>query len=306
MELNIKDESRALVLPEKCLGMLEVADATDLKVLLYIAGLHGGEFDVDRAADFLQLSVSEVNSSVKFWRGASVIKRAIAKKEPEKTVREKRIMRLTSDEVAAIGEKNAEFRSFIDIAQQAAGWIFNTAEIEIVASLYANLGLSPEYILSLIGYYICKKEQNLRYLEKVAYSYVDEGITTAEALEEKLRNKELFETREGKVRSLFGIGTRKLSAKESGYINDWFDKFGASDELISLAYEKTVDATGKASLPYANSILAAWHEKGIKTVDDVKNGGEGSKKSKSAPQSFDVEDFFSRAINRSYGSEEKK
>lgn len=300
MELNIKNENKALVLPEKCLDMLEVADATDLKVLLYISGLHGGEFDAEKAADFLQISVGEVNSSVKFWRGASVIKRDGAKTEPKKTIHENRIMHLTTDELSSLGEKNAEFRTFLDLAQQTAGWIFNTAEIEIIASLYANLYLSPEYILSLIGYFICKKEQNLRYLEKVAYSYVDEGITTPEALEEKLRQREIYDGREGKVRKLFGLGGRRLTAKENTYLYCWFNKFSASDELIELAYEKTVNATGKASIPYANSILARWHEKGIKTPDDVKKLSEKGNVGSMKAQSFDVEDVFNRAIDRSY------
>lgn len=303
MELNIKNEKKALVLPEKCLDMLDVADATDLKVLLYIASLHGEELDAERAAEFLQISISEVNSSVKFWRGASVIGCDEKKSgEKKKTVREKRVMRLTTKEVAEIGEKNEEFSNFIDMAQQAAGWIFNTAEIEIIASLYANLNLSPEYILSLIGYYICKKEQNIRYLEKVAYSFVDEGITTAAALEEKLREREVLEGREGKVRSLFGLGTRKLSAKEQGFIDTWFNVYMASDELVALAYEKTVDAIGKASVPYANSILAAWNEKGIKTPEDVKKASGSTSGGGAKPQSYDVDEAFMRALERSYGS----
>ena len=80
-----------------------------------------------------------------------------------------------------------------------------------------------------------------------------------------------------------------------------------SDELVALAYEKTVDATGKASIPYANSILAAWHEKGIKKPDDVeKLPARAQKGAEKTPQSFDVEDVFNRAINRSYGGEDKK
>ncbi|MBQ6614342.1 MAG: DnaD domain protein, partial [Clostridia bacterium] len=247
MELNTKDSDN-IILPEKCLDMLDVADATDLKVLIYIASLEN-DFSAEDAAEFLQITPDEVSASVKFWRGAGVLKGG-ATKAKRKTVTEKRIMRLTTDEVSSLGEKDREYRLFIDVAQQTAGWIFNTSELEIVASLYANLKLSPEYILSLIGYFICKKEQNLRYLEKCAYSFVDEGITTPDALEEKLRMLEVFEGREGKVRSLFGLGTRTLSAKEKGFIAKWFDEYGVSDELVALAYEKTVDATGKASIPY--------------------------------------------------------
>lgn len=306
MQLNIND-SKNIILPEKCLDMLDVADATDLKVLIYIASTED-EFSAESASEFLGITVDEVNASVKFWRGASVLSADKGAAKPKKRIiTEKRIMHLSTDEVSSLGESDRKYRSFIDIAQQSAGWIFNTSELSIVASLYANLKLSPEYILSLIGYFICKKEQNLRYLEKCAYSFVDEGITTPEALEEKLRTLEAYEGREGKVRSLFGLGARKLSAKEKGFITKWFDEYGASDELVALAYEKTVDSTGKASIPYANSILSAWHEKGIKTPLDVeKLSGKAQKSSGNTPQSFNVEDVFNRAINRSYGGDDKK
>nr|MBQ5811568.1 DnaD domain protein [Clostridia bacterium] len=308
MELNTKDSDN-IILPEKCLDMLDVADATDLKVLIYIASAED-DFSAESAAEFLQITPDEVSASVKFWRGAGVLTAASkggTDKPKKRIITEKRIMHLSTDEVSALGESDRKYRSFIDIAQQSAGWIFNTSELSIVASLYSNLKLSPEYILSLIGYFICKKEQNLRYLEKCAYSFVDEGITTPDALEEKLRMLEVFEGREGKVRSLFGLGTRTLSAKEKGFIAKWFDEYGVSDELVALAYEKTVDATGKASIPYANSILAAWHEKGIKKPDDVeKLPARAQKGAEKTPQSFDVEDVFNRAINRSYGGEDKK
>ena len=306
MQLNIND-SKNIILPEKCLDMLDVADATDLKVLIYIASIED-DFSPESAAELLGITADEVNASVKFWRGASVLSADKGAAKPKKRIiTEKRIMHLSTDEVSSLGESDRAYRNFIDIAQQSAGWIFNTSELSIVASLYANLKLSPEYILSLIGYFICKKEQNLRYLEKCAYSFVDEGITTPEALEEKLRMLEAYEGREGKVRSLFGLGARKLSAKEKGFITKWFDEYGASDELVALAYEKTVDSTGKASIPYANSILAAWHEKGIKTTSDVeKLSGKAQKGSGNTPQSFNVEDVFNRAINRSYGGDDKK
>lgn len=41
---------------------------------------------------------------------------------------------------------------------------------------------------------------------------------------------------------------------------------GFSDELITYAYEQTVDAAGEPSLPYMNKILEKWKEAGIVTL----------------------------------------
>lgn len=308
MQLNIQGET--LSLPRSVLDMLADADAADLRVLLYIAGTDA--FDEAAAAEALQLSEAEVRSSVKFWRGAGVIARGAAvkkevKKEtkvPEKKpLREKTAAKLTTGELCEIAEENAEFKELIDMAQQTAGWMFNTAEIEIVATMYATLRLSVEYILALIGYFVGRKEKPLRYLEKVAYNFIDEGVDTASALEEKLRWLEKFEGRAGKVRALFGIGGRELSAREKDYLVNWFDVYGYGDDIIKLAYEKTVNATGKASLAYANGILKKWHAEGVQTAADAE---KGSAKPSGVTKTYDVDDVFSKALARSYANGDKK
>ena len=319
MKLKIDGKQKNPVLPRAVEPLLADADASDLRVLVYAAfcDADGRDFEQKDAAEALALSESEVGSSVKFWRGAGVLsvsrrqtdavraeeasaqETAAAEKKP---LREKRRMRLNAAELCKVANDNAEFRSLLDAAQQTAGWIFNESEIEIVASLR----LSGEFILSLLGYFVCKKEKPLRYVETVAYDLLDKGITTPEALEEWLRKRESSESNEGAVRRLFGLGTRALTARESAALNAWFDEYGYGEDMISLAYEKTVNSTGKPSIAYAASILRAWHEAGYRTPADVENAKSGGKKTgKSAdgkkPQSFDADDFFEKALRRSYG-----
>lgn len=321
MKLHFTKDEQPLTLPSSCLALLTDADAADLRVLLHIAACEarGEAFDTATAADALQLGEGEVRSSVKFWRGAGVVKAETAKggsaKKPaqKKPLRETRRTKLNTDELCKIAETDSEFTALLDMAQQTAGWIFNTGEIEIIARLYSELKLSGEYILAMIGCFVCRREKPLRYMEAVAYKYVEKGITTAEALEEKLRWLERFEGRAGKIRQMFGIGGRDLTEKEEEHLTDWFDKYNFDDDVIRLAYEKTVNNTGKASINYAGSILKAWYEEGVKTVRDVEaktkkapaKRADSTKKSDIATQSFDVNDAFQKALERSY-SEEKK
>ncbi len=327
MKLHFKEEKQTLTLPAECLDVLTDADAADLRVLLHIAACEadGAAFDTAAAAEALQLSESEVRSSVKFWRGAGVLKAdnakssgvkkdAEAKAAAKKPLRAKHSSSLGSEELCKIAETDSTFTALLDIAQQMAGWMFNTAEIEIVARLHAELKLSDEYILAMIGYFICKREKPLRYMEKVAYQYVEKGIPAADALEEKLRMLERFEGLAGKIRQMFGIGGRDLTEKEEKYLTDWFDNYKFDDDVIRLAYEKTVNNTGKASVHYANTILRSWYAEGLRTARDIREqsgraptkpvAGSG-KKSSIATQSFDVNDAFQKALERSY-SEEKK
>ena len=325
MKLKIDGKQNNPILPRAVEPLLADADAADLRVLIYAAlrDADGEDFEPKDAAEALALTESEVRSSVKFWRGAGLLgvsRRPAAEKADaavqaaaadvpspaDKPLRNKAPMQLSGAELCRVAKENADFSDLLHAAQQTAGWIFNESEIGIVASLYASLHLPGEFILNLIGYYVCKKEMPLRYVEKVAYDLCDKGITTTAALEEWLRRREESETHEGIVRRLFGLGQRTLTEKERAAVDSWFGLLGYGEDMVRAAYEKTVNTIGKASIAYAASILRAWHEAGYKTPADVE-AAKGAKRAKPAaksgkqPQSFDTEDFFEKAIRRSYG-----
>jgi len=308
------------------MASLADADANDLRVLIYAAGVEaeGETLDTALAADELLISEAEVKSSLKFWCGAGVLKRTRAakaeeaapvKKEETKPTRrralpEKTNVSFSSSELCEIAEENAEFRALIDMAQQTAGWIFNTKDIEVVADLYSNLMLSTEYILALIGYFVKKREKPLRYLVKVANDYIANGIDTAAALEEKLQWLERFDGRAGRVRAMFGMGARDYSKKEMEFLARWFDEFKVSDEMLKEAYEITVNNTGKASFSYINKILENWHTDGVKKPQDIgkkaaKPAAKTTRAGTATARSFNVDDALSKALERSYNGDKK-
>ena len=195
MKLKIDGKQNNPILPRAVEPLLADADAADLRVLVYAAlrAADGEDFEAKDAAEALALTEGEVRSSVKFWRGAGLLgvsRRPAADKaaaaeaaQPEaadaaaktasdtgadKPLRDKRPMHLNSAEFCRVAKENADFPALLHAAQQTAGWIFNESEIEIIAALYASLRLPGEFILSLIGYFVCKKEMPLRYVEKVA------------------------------------------------------------------------------------------------------------------------------------------
>lgn len=333
MKLKIDEKQNNPILPRTVEPLLADADAADLRVLVYAAlcAADGTELEPKDAADALALTESEVRSSIKFWRGAGVFgvsRRTAADKTTApapiadaeerpagKPLRDKRPMPLSGAELCRVAKTHEEFPALLHAAQQTAGWIFNEGEIGIIAALYTSLHLSDAFILSLISYFVCKKEMPLRYAEKVAYDLCDKGITTPEALEEWLRRREERETTEGFVRRLFGLGQRALTEKEHAAVEAWFTLYGYGEDMVTLAYEKTVNTIGKASVAYAASILRAWHDAGCKTPADVeaaKKTGADKRTAKSgtkagkAPQSFDVNESFEKALRRSYGDTGEK
>ena len=71
-----------------------------------------------------------------------------------------------------------------------------------------------------------------------------------------------------KCKKNFGLD-REFSQTEKNYISHWVSQLSMSEAMIKNAYERTIMSTGKLSMPYMNSILKSWFEKGIKTVSQI-------------------------------------
>ena len=136
------------------------------------------------------------------------------------------------------------------------------------------------------------------------------GIDTDEKLREYLKFREQYDSLEGNVRRIFGLGTRPLSKKESDMIEKWTTLFAFPLDMIEYAYELMIDAIGKVSLPYANEILAKWHKAGYTTLEQAQNDEYSFKKKKeeasASATSFDTDEFFEAALKRSYDNIGKK
>lgn len=227
------------------------------------------------------------------------------KKTTEKKTKVSELPAYTDAEFAALLEKRTELSELITEAQNTLGKIFTVNETKILVSLAEEFGLDEEFLLVLLDFCRRNDRKNMRYVEKLAVSLYDGDIRTTEALTEYLHHREALETAQGRVRSIFGIGSRALTSKEKDFIAAWTETYGFDFPMIEKAYEITVNATSKPSLSYANKILESWYTKGLKTPEAVE--AEAAKKNGEAPagMSFDVDEFFKAAIERSYREDKK-
>ena len=161
-------------------------------------------------------------------------------------------------------------------------------ETETIVYLYSYLTLTPDYLLMAAEYCKSMGKLNMRYIEKLVTGWVDQGVDNHEKAERHILELGRRHSNEGLIRSLFGISVRELSSKEKSCIASWFDDFGFDTEVIRLAYERTVDNTGKVAFPYLHKILSQWHSLGIRTAQDAQREMEGGKRRDTAEASFDL------------------
>ena len=211
------------------------------------------------------------------------------------------------------GRDGGMLAAVIDQCQQIFERMFNPNDVSVIVSLNDYLGLEPEYILILCAYYAKKKPGcRLSYIEKTAYTLVNDGITTVSALESHIKSMELYDGVAGKLRKLTGMGERTFTKKENGMLNHWINDLGYSFDVIEFCYEVTVNSIKEFKFDYANTVLDGWYAAGVRSLEDAVKASEsfkaenGKKYSVASSggiteTSFDGEDFLALAIKRSAG-----
>ena len=282
---------------------LKFCSEAQLKVLLL--ALRQGQSPVDTAgiAGRLGLTEAEVDDCLQYWQEAQLFtegsapqpeKAGPAPAEPPKKTVEEGVTTIRSRGHLSPGEVNAllrEDKRFAGLAaelEKARGSVLSPSEREILAYLCGSLELTPEYLLVAAAYCRDRGKKKMSYLEKMVAGWLEEGIDTYEKAEVHIRRLTRQEDDEGRIRRLFGLPERALTAREKACINRWCGEYMTPDALIKLAYDRAVEATGKISFAYIDKVLAAWTAKGITTVEAAEAERTAAQKAAAGEYSFDI------------------
>ena len=282
---------------------LKFCSEAQLKVLLL--ALRQGQSPVDTAgiAGRLGLTETEVDDCLQYWQEAQLFtvgsapqpeKAGPAPAEPPKKTVEEGVTTIRSRGHLSPGEVNAllrEDKRFAGLAaelEKARGSVLSPSEREILAYLCGSLELTPEYLLVAAAYCRDRGKKKMSYLEKMVAGWLEEGIDTYEKAEVHIRRLTRQEGDEGRIRRLFGLPERALTAREKACINRWCGEYMTPDALIKLAYDRAVEATGKVSFAYIDKVLAAWTAKGITTVEAAEAERTAAQKVAAGEYSFDI------------------
>ena len=135
--------------------------------------------------------------------------------------------------------------------------------------LYDTLGIDFELIMGVAQYCASIGKNSVRYIEKTVLNITEEGVSTYAELENYLEKQNKRNEFSDKVKEIIGAKDRALSKAEKVHISKWHKEYGSSEELVAYAYEKTVAKINKPQVSYMSKILESWHEKGLKTPEEV-------------------------------------
>ena len=194
----------------------------------------------------------------------------------------------TADDLTDLLTGDAGFRMLVPQTEEKLGKRLKTADLQILAGLYDDLGLPADVIYLLVCHCVARSEERygpgrrptLRQIEKEGYHWAQRGLFDQESASRYLRDWNVRRSAMSRYMQVLGLGDRRPVESEERYITDWMDK-GFPPETVALAYDKTVFYKKELNWRYLSGILRRWHENGWHTPEEVQQGD--AKKSAAPP-----------------------
>lgn len=277
---------------------LKDANGAFVKVYLYALSLahRGADVENTQIAEALNLLESDVLQAFVYWKDKGMIiedsgvvefcdkpvvlfSEQIIEQDEEENLKK---AKYDSIELARRIGEDQSLSELVMLAQELLSKPLTQAELETVYWLYDELGYSSEAILLLLDYCISRNKRSFKYIEKVAVTWHEQGLYTAQDIIEYINAEEEKSGYMYSIRKGMGISDRPLAKAEEEYINKWYETYGFSCDMILLAYEYCLINTSKLSFPYMDKIIERWNAQGITTVQLAQEDNK-KHKSKSAP-----------------------
>lgn len=188
----------------------------------------------------------------------------------------------TAQDIAGLLTDNEGFRLLIPQAEQQLGKKLRTADLQILAGLYDDLGLPADVIYLLLCHCVDRaraqwgegRRPTMRQVEKEGYHWAQLGLFDQDSAAAYLRTWSRRRQKMGAYMKAMQLPDRPPVEAESRYITEWMD-MGFPPETVAMAYERTVFYKKDMNWRYLNGILRRWHENGWHTPEEVQQGDAG-------------------------------
>ncbi len=193
-----------------------------------------------------------------------------------------------------------ETAQLLMVAEQYVGRPLTRSDMETILFMYDRLDFSTELIDYLMQHCVERGKRDFRYMEKVALSWREQGITTVSEAQRATRGYDKI------VYSIMrSLGKSASPApKELEYINKWTKEYGFMLDVIQEACDKTVMSVDSHRFAYADGILSKWYQAGVQKKADISEAESALKKKNAAPkakaQTRQPKNSFNRFEQNSY------
>lgn len=161
-----------------------------------------------------------------------------------------------------------EVQQLIFMTEHYMGKTLSATDLNTLLFMYDKLQFPLDLIEYLIEYCVNNNHKSMRYIEKTALNWADEGLRTVKAAKE---NNSRYKKEYFAVLKAYGISGRNPVDSDIDYIKRWKNEYGFDLDVIIEACNRTMKAIAKPSFAYTDSILKSWKSKNIHHTSDLKS-----------------------------------
>jgi DnaD/phage-associated family protein len=258
-------------------------------VLLWLSR-HDGAYDESALSEAIGISAADCRDAVRYWMEAGVLvgpETMAVPPAPTATPSAPVIMprpkavKPQMPQVIARREESTEFSYLLDAVSARLGRPLSPGDMETLLYLFDTAGLPAEVVLMAVGYAASAERCSMRYIEKIALDWADEGIVTMAQAEEHLCQLERQQSALIHLTEVCGLDKQPRGVVARDAAVKWIYEWKMSDDVLRLAYDVCYKKTGKFEARYIDRVLENWHEQGVTTAGEV--GKAGGKKHSAKP-----------------------
>ena len=229
-----------------------------------------GDISAESISKALGISDAQVKKAIEYWiaKGYNIFNRSRASVIADKS-------RYSAGEIGTFAEKDSDLAALYEIAENELKKPLSTGDMQTIIWIYKDLGLCAAAIIFLFKYAKLNDKCKMRFIEKTAIEWAEQGIIDFEKSEAKVKEAEKALDYEKRIKKLFGID-RNLTASEKSIITQWLYTIKPTKDQLLKAYDICIEQTGNFAARYINGVLINW--KNEKQTSKVSKKGTNTPK----------------------------
>lgn len=269
------------------------ANGEYVKIYLYLlqAFQLGGELSTSVMADFFEMPEKDVLRALKYWDTKGVLALTYEGKSirhitllspweeetpPKAAAETVPSVSAPQDSIADFAltpamiqeaEHSESFQNLLNLVQIYFKLTLNGIDYEKLIWIYFQMKKDCDACEVLVEYCADKPKRGsrMRQLEQLACRCIEQELFDAKSIRAHLQHTDHCQL----VRDALGVSKKVLATNEQEFVRRWFEQLGFDEALVKEACARTVRNTETGRFEYADKILSSWHEKKIRTLEQV-------------------------------------
>ena len=248
-----------------------------LKVYLYMTFLakYNKDIKLNDLSKKLELPLETIQESIKYLEEEGLITKkntgyilnSIQEIELHKLYNPK--ITSSPEELKKVAQNQYRAKAIENINNEFFQGIMSPSWYSDIDLWFKKYSFDEEVMIALFRYCFNRSALHRNYIQTVAEAWFKNNIKTFNDLDKYYEKQEKLNSLQKTISKKLGI-TRNLSQYEESYIEKWNIDYGYNLDVIEIALKKTTSKSNP-NFDYLDKLLTDWHDRNLKTTDDVQN-----------------------------------